>query len=114
MAEKSDAERVRELEARVAELEKARAEAPDLEWLRNSHFWKRTEYWAHPRWNKVGALFALLVVGFVVFSEWTQYKPRPHSKETGHEQAGWVSTRYVNGDKITSSPAADTPHEGDY
>lgn len=108
MAEKSDAERIRELEARVAQLESTRASAPDLEWLRNSHTWKRTEYWAHPRWHWVGAAGTLFMIALFAFGSWFgDIKERPGPDEPlepgqiSHEAMGDGTIRVTYGTEVS-------------
>lgn len=92
MTEKTDAERIRELEATVARLEQERANAPDLEWLRNSHAWKRTEYWAHPRWHWAGAAMVVFMIALFSFGNWmAELKNRPVPDEP--LEAGQVRRR---------------------
>lgn len=106
MAEKSDADRISELEAKIAQLERERASAPDLEWLRNSHTWRRTEYWANPKWHWVGAAGTLFMIALFAFGNWmADLKDRPgldEPLEPGQERHTVMPDGSI---KITYGPA---------
>ena len=68
MAER-DAE-IAELKAKVAALE-ARPVNTDLDWLKNSHVWKRAQFAASPGWVKfnvigVAVIWGVFILMFVV------------------------------------------------
>lgn len=108
MTEKTDAERIRELEATVARLERERTNTPDLEWLRNSHAWKRTEYWAHPRWHWAGA--AMTVIMIAVFYFGSRFGEPDRGIHARRSDPGVVeSYHYVDGKRVTS-PSVETRH----
>ena len=53
MAERDD--ELTQLKARVAELE-ARPSAGDLDWLKNSHVWRRAQFAASPGWVRFNVI----------------------------------------------------------
>ncbi len=56
-----------ELKARIAALE-ARPSAGDLNWLKNSHVWKRAQFAASPGWLKFNVVgVAVIWGGFILY-----------------------------------------------
>lgn len=53
MAERDD--ELTQLKARVAELE-ARPSSGDLDWLKNSHVWRRAQFAASPGWVRFNVI----------------------------------------------------------
>jgi hypothetical protein len=62
------------LEARIVELE-ARPAATDLDWLKNSHVWKRAEFAANPTLNRI---LLAVVLGIFILAVLVMLMPKPH------------------------------------
>lgn len=56
---------IAELKAQIAEL-KARSPSTDLDWLKNSHYWRRLEYWSDPFWTKLTAIGRTVFIGVFI------------------------------------------------